>query len=110
MIRLKLLLTALCLAAAVPIGGCATGAKQIETAEVAVTHVERAVTPDQVRETAPPAPLGPRPDDTGAAADTLAAKLCEYVGYAGKADTLLQHAAGLTPVQRVFEPVCAPAR
>lgn len=93
---------------ALALSACATPAPihDIRTQEVAVTHVERAVTEQQVREIAPPAPMGPRPSALSAALDLAVAKLCEYVGYAGRADPLLQHAAGLTPVQRVVEPIC----
>jgi hypothetical protein len=98
----------LILLAALGAAACAHGPTEIRTQEVAVTHVERAITPDQVRAVAPPAPMGPRPSSMSAALDLAIAKLCEYVGYADRADTLLQHAAGMTPVQRVLEPICRP--
>lgn len=100
--------TILSLFAAMALTACATRAPvhEIRTQEVAVTHVERPVTEQQVREIAPPAPMGPRPSTLRAALDLAVAKLCEYVGYADRADPLLQHAAGLTPVQRVVEPIC----
>jgi hypothetical protein len=101
----RFILAAACLAVA----ACATGAaeKEIETHEVVVTRTERAVTEAQVP--TPPRPISARPADASSALDTLAAKLCEYVGYADKADPLLQNAAGMTVTQRVFEPICATA-
>lgn len=110
--QLKMIRVAACLAAILPLAACASGAgeKVIETHEVAVTHVEQAVAADQVRKLQPPAPLGARPADAEAAADTLAAKLCEWVGFARKEDALLQHAAGLSIAERVLEPICDAAR
>lgn len=97
----------LALAAALSIAACASsGVKEIETHEVVVTRTERAVSEEQVRETVPPAPLSPRPADVSSALDVAIAKLCEWVGYGEKADLLLQHAAGISPAQRVVEPVC----
>jgi hypothetical protein len=94
-------------AALLALAACATApVREIETQEVVVTHVERAITEQQVRETAPPAPMGPRPGTVSAALDASLAKLCEYVSYADRADTLLQHGAGMAPVQRVMEPIC----
>ena len=99
----------LVIVAALAAAGCgvSTGRRpvEIETQDVVVTHVERAITEQQVRETAPPAPLGPRPPAISGALDAALAKLCEYVGYADRADTLLQHGAGLQPARRVFEPI-----
>lgn len=77
-----------------------------ETVEVPVTHIERAVKAEDVAALQPPSPLGPRPSSAAAAADTLAAKLCEYVRFAAPLDLMVQHAAGLTPKSRVAEPLC----
>lgn len=77
-----------------------------ETVEVPVTHIERAVKAEDVAALQPPPPLGPRPASAAAAADTLAAKLCEYVWFAAPLDLMVQHAAGLTPKPRVAEPLC----
>ena len=83
-----------------------TPVREIETHEVAVTHVERALTEQQVRDNTPPAPLGARPATLAAMADALAAKLCEYVLWGQRADAMNQHAAGMTPAARVAEPIC----
>lgn len=77
-----------------------------ETVDVPVTHIERAVEAEDVVALPPPRPLGPRPASAAAAADTLAAKLCEYVRFAAPLDLMVQHAAGLTPKPRVAEPLC----
>lgn len=77
-----------------------------EAVEVPVTHIERAVSAEEVLALQPPPPLGPRPASATAAADTLAAKLCEYVRFAAPLDLMVQHAAGLTPKPRVAEPLC----
>ena len=77
-----------------------------ETVDVPVTHIERAVSAEDVAALQPPPPLGPRPPSAAAAADTLAAKLCEYVKFAAPLDLMVQHAAGLTPKPRVAEPLC----
>lgn len=79
---------------------------RVETVEVPVTHIERAVKAEDVLALQPPPPLGARPATAAAAADTLAAKLCEYVRFAAPLDLMVQHAAGLTPKPRVAEPLC----
>lgn len=101
---MKLLYLLACTAQA---GCAATTARGIDTQEVAVTHTERAVTEKQVLDNPAPTPLGPRPADARPAADLLAAKVCEYVHFAATADLLAQHAAGMTPRPRIFEPMCA---
>jgi hypothetical protein len=94
-------------AAALAAAACTTaGPLEIETRDVVVTRTERPVTEAQVREAAPPAPLGPRPASLSATLDAALAKLCEYVRYAELADPLIQHAAGIAVTQRVAEPVC----
>lgn len=94
-------------AACLAVAACATGSaeREIQTHEVVVTRTEKAVKPEQVP--TPPRPIGARPADASSALDALAAKLCEYVGYADRADPLLQNAAGMTVIQRVLEPLCA---
>ncbi|MEA3042956.1 MAG: hypothetical protein QOH47_794 [Sphingomonadales bacterium] len=95
--------------AALAATACATtGARvrEVQTQDVVVTHVEQAITAQQVRDTAPPPPMGPRPATISGALDAALAKLCEYVGYADRADVLIHHGAGLAPASRVFEPVC----
>jgi hypothetical protein len=89
------------------LAACASGpVKEIETQQFVVTKTERAITPAQVASNQPPAPLGPRPGSLPAAADTLAAKLCEWVLFGRKADAMNQHAAGMEPISRVLEPIC----
>lgn len=89
--------------------GCGpTGAaRPIAPGETVVIHTERAISADQVNSIVLPAQLGPRPSSASAAADLLAAKLCEYVGVAKVEDLLVQHAAGMTPAQRIYEPICS---
>lgn len=100
---MRLLLTAGCTLA---LAACATRGpvREIQTRDVVVTHVERAVRPDQVP--TPPAPLEQRASPISAALDQAVAKICEYVAYADFADPLLQHAAGAAAVSRIVEPVC----
>ena len=83
---------------------CATPATRTETVEVKVPVATRPITPAQVP--TPPAPLGPRPSSLSAAADTLLAKVCEFVGYALKADPLLRVSAGQQPVALPKYPEC----
>ncbi len=74
------------LAAVALLAACAGHAPplQIETRDVAVTA------------------------DARAALDLALAQICEWVRYGTRADILLQHAAGIAPIeQRVREPVCA---
>jgi len=95
------------LLACAALAGCAgTTTRGIETQEVAVTHVERAVTERQVLDNPAPAPLPARPEDARSAADLLAAKLCEYVRFGASADLMAQHAAAMTPRRRLREPIC----
>lgn len=88
-----------CMAAA-----CATPATRTETLEVKVPVAVQPITPAQVP--AVPAPLGPRPGSLSAAADTLLSKVCEFVGYAIKADPLLRVSAGQQPVTLPKFPEC----
>lgn len=106
---MKKLILACCASACLALAACASGSteKEIQTHEVVVTRTEKAVTPAQVP--TPPRPIAARPADASSALDTLAAKLCEYVGYADRADPLLQNAAGMTVTQRVLEPICQPS-
>lgn len=59
-----------------------------------------------------PAPLGPRPKlangktDVRRAGDLLLSKVCEFVGYAIKADPLLRVSAGLPPQEVPKFPEC----
>lgn len=74
------------------LAACATPATRTQTVEVKVPVAVQPITAAQVP--TPPAPLGPRPQNLSAAADTLLAKVCEFVGYAIKADPLLRLSAG----------------
>lgn len=104
MTRTRLLIsTVVCLGLA----ACATTrVREIETRDVVITRTERPLTSAQVEGLAPPAPLGPRPGPLSSALDAAMAKLCEYVGWADRADAMLRHAAGLPAAQRIVEPVC----
>lgn len=103
--RIKAILT---VAALIIVAACATppAITRIDTRDVVVTKIERPLTEQQVRETVPPAPMGRRPDAIPAALDLAIAKLCEYVGYAERADPMLMHSAGVAITQRVREPIC----
>lgn len=81
-----------CVAIAGLLSGCATEATRTQTVEVKVPVAVQPIKPEQVP--IPPSPLGPRPQNLSAAADTLLAKVCEFVGYAIKADPLLRLSAG----------------
>jgi hypothetical protein len=94
----------LLIAVAVVLGGCATGATQTSTVEVKVPVAIQPIKPAQVP--AVPAPLGPRPQSLSSAADLLLAKLCEFVGYAIKADPLLHVSAGLNQGELPAYPEC----
>lgn len=85
----------LLIATALVLGGCATGATQTKTVEVKVPVSVQPIKPEQVPPV--PAPLGPRPQNPSAVADTLLAKVCEFVGYALKSDPLLRLSAGAQP-------------
>lgn len=79
--------------------------KEVRTIEVPVPVLEKPISPADIPPV--PAPLGPRPDSLSQAADTLLAKLCEFVSYAEKASPLLQLSAGLPPAARLAFPECA---
>lgn len=79
---------------------------RIEPRPVIVTKIEKALTVQQVQETAPPAAMGRRPESLPAALDLALAQMCAWVKYAERADPMIQHSAGMTPTQRVVEPIC----
>lgn len=101
-------MTRLALSAVLILTACATRPPivRVDTREVVVTRIEKALTEQQVRDTVPPAPMGRRPEALSAALDLALAKLCEYVAYAERADPMLQHSAGVAITQRVRELVC----
>lgn len=86
------------------LAACQTPATRIQTVEVKVPVAVQPITAAQVP--TPPAPLGPRPQNLSAAADTLLAKVCEFVGYAIKADPLLRLSAGAPPRDLPKFPEC----
>lgn len=88
----------------VTLTACATPATRTQTVEVKVPVAVQPITAAQVP--TPPAPLGPRPQNLSAAADTLLAKVCEFVGYAIKADPLLRLSAGAPPRDLPKFPEC----
>lgn len=71
---------------------CSTPATRTQTVEVKVPVAVQPIKPEQVP--TPPAPLPKRPASLSAAADLLASKWCEAVGYFLKADPLLRVSAG----------------
>ena len=86
------------------LAACQTPATRTQTVEVKIPVAVQPIKPDQVP--TPPAPLGPRPGNLSAAADTLLAKVCEFVGYAIMADPLLRLSAGQQPGTLPKYPEC----
>lgn len=90
---------------ALTLSACA-GAPQtrVETVEVKIPVAIQPIKPEQVP--AVPAPLGKRPPTVQQAADAALAKVCEFVGYALKADPLLRLSAGEKPLELALYPEC----
>lgn len=86
------------------LGACQTPATRTQTVEVKVPVAVQPISPQQVP--AVPKPLGPRPTSISAAADVLLAKVCEFVGYALKADPLLRVSAGAPQSALAKYPEC----
>lgn len=77
------------------LSSCSTApVTKVETVEVKVPVTVQPITPADIP--AVPAPLPKRSGNLSADADTLLAKVCEFVGYAIKADPLLRISAGET--------------
>jgi len=90
--------------ALVGLASCATPATRVEVKEVLIPTAIQPITASQVP--ALPSPLPPRPTSLSAAADTLLAKVCEWVAFGLKADPLLKVSAGVKPSEAVRFPEC----
>jgi hypothetical protein len=86
------------------LAACQTPAVRTQTVEVKVPVAVQPIKAEQVP--AVPSPLGPRPSSPSAAADMLLAKVCQFVGYALKADPLLRLSAGEQPKMLPKYPEC----
>lgn len=78
---------------------------KVQTVEVKVPVWMNPLRPDQVP--TPPAALPKRSGNLAADADTLLAKVCEFVAYAVQADPLLRISAGEKPALTPAYPECA---
>lgn len=91
--------------AALLLASCSTPTvTKVETVEVKVPVAVQPIRPEQVP--ALPAPLPKRSGNLSADADTLLAKVCEFVAYAVQADPLLRISAGGKPALLPGYPEC----
>jgi hypothetical protein len=89
---------------AVLLAGCSTPAVKERVVEVKVPVAVQPIKPEQIP--ALPKPLTKRPASTSAALDLALAKVCEFVGYALKADPLLRVSAGAPQSEPPKFPEC----
>lgn len=89
---------------ALVMASCSTPPVRDRVVEVVKPVAVQPIKPEQVPPL--PGPLPPRPSSLSAAADVLLSKVCEFVGYALKADPLLRVSAGQQPVDTQRYPEC----
>lgn len=90
---------------ALMLAGCSTTPpERIKIVEKVVPVSEKPIAATDIPKV--PAPLGPRPTTARAAADTLLAKVCEFVSYADTADGLMAVSAGIPQPPPLKFPEC----